>query len=355
MLHSFSFGDVAYQSCEKAIAADADFTNGDLHCKGAAVLPLAQGLSLDAENPSFARRQVLADIRVVAAAIGLRHQHTDVSADNLCRFIAKHFGGTAAEGFDDTGTIDDDDAIDRAVHDDPQPLLVLPEFARPFLYPYLKVAVEQPELIFGLLLFGNIREDRYRSTVAGFSIVDKQVMTGTEVAFNGCIGFSVLFHPFAQPAVDVIPGFRNQARLGNRSRNILVSLAHYPKVRDAFVDIQESFVCHHQAVIGIEKNEALPKRVDGVREQDLVGLGASLAFLGGVLRHYYFRNVPGGSFNAYDMVIFVPSVADIGRAIDWTAILMADSRRGVPQRTIRSLQAAKELVVLGSIRQQTIL
>jgi hypothetical protein len=64
-----------------------------------------------------ARVEIPPEIRVMFAVIRRRHQHVDIATDRFGRWISEQPFGTAIEGLNRAGRVDDDDAVDRRVND----------------------------------------------------------------------------------------------------------------------------------------------------------------------------------------------------------------------------------------------
>ena len=105
---------------EVARAPDRKLADREVHGEGGAVLAQAGHFAADADDLAPAGGEIFGEVGVVLAAVGLRHQHVDVAADQLVSGISEHFLGRGIDGLDVAAGIDGDDGRDRRLEDRPE-------------------------------------------------------------------------------------------------------------------------------------------------------------------------------------------------------------------------------------------
>ena len=90
-------------------AAVARLADGEIHRKYRPVLAPADDLAADAYDLLLAGAQIVREIRVMLARIGLRHQHFDVAPDQFLRGIAEEPFGRVVDRADCAVPVDDHD------------------------------------------------------------------------------------------------------------------------------------------------------------------------------------------------------------------------------------------------------
>src|SRR5262249_55317977 len=98
---------------EFALAGDGHFAHGQMKRERRAIAPTAGYFATDADDVSRSCLEVTGDVAVVFFTIGRRHQHVDVTADDVGRAVPEQALRPAVEGFNTSVAVDDDDAIDR--------------------------------------------------------------------------------------------------------------------------------------------------------------------------------------------------------------------------------------------------
>ena len=102
-------GQVADEAGEVVPLAGAHLADRQLHREGRAVLALADHDAADADDAPLAGGEIALEIAVVLLAIGRRHQHADVLADDLAGGIAEQPLGRRAEATAMRAALVDDD------------------------------------------------------------------------------------------------------------------------------------------------------------------------------------------------------------------------------------------------------
>ena len=105
------FGEVANETREAAPPHTRHLTDGKMHREGRAILPLPRHHTAKTDDPTLARSLITLQIAVVPALIGLRHQHTDIDADDLLRTPAEQPLGGLTERLDRSEFVDDDHRV----------------------------------------------------------------------------------------------------------------------------------------------------------------------------------------------------------------------------------------------------
>src|SRR5262249_32073548 len=98
-----------------------------VHREGAAVLAPPDDLPPAADDPRLGGAQVVGQVAVVLAAVGVRHQHPDVLADDLAGRVAEQPLHRRVDGFDHAPLVNSDDAVDDVVQDRADAGLTLPQ------------------------------------------------------------------------------------------------------------------------------------------------------------------------------------------------------------------------------------
>ena len=88
-LELLALGDVAQDAGEQAHLG-ADLADREVERERRAVAPLADDLPADADDAPLPGAAVPVEVAVVLGAVGRRHEHADVAADDLGRRVAEH-------------------------------------------------------------------------------------------------------------------------------------------------------------------------------------------------------------------------------------------------------------------------
>ena len=93
-------GDVPDDSSEVPRLTQVEHADGQVHREGGAVFAATDHFPSDANDFGLPALDIVGDVTVVLAAVGLRHQHLDVLADDLLRGVAEYPFGCWIEGRD---------------------------------------------------------------------------------------------------------------------------------------------------------------------------------------------------------------------------------------------------------------
>ena len=118
-LHRLTVGNIASDAGEQQALRQMHRPHREVHRKHRAVLAQAFDLAADADDPGLPGRQIVLNVLVMIATIGLRHQQPDVVPDHLVGGIAEHPLGGMVETLDDAAIIDGDDAVHRRIQNRP--------------------------------------------------------------------------------------------------------------------------------------------------------------------------------------------------------------------------------------------
>ena len=110
-LQLLALGDVAQHGGEEALAAEPSFADGQVDRELAAVLAAADDLAADADHAAFAGLQVATEVAVVLGAVGGRHQHLDVVAEQLGARVAEQPERCLVDRLDRAAHVDRDAAF----------------------------------------------------------------------------------------------------------------------------------------------------------------------------------------------------------------------------------------------------
>ena len=117
LLHLLAARQVADEAGEYPLSVGARFADGELHREDRAVLGEALHQTAIADDPRFARLEVIADVAVVLGSVGLGHEHPDVAAEHFLRMIAEQLRRCGAEGGHQAPLVDDDHRLGDCVED----------------------------------------------------------------------------------------------------------------------------------------------------------------------------------------------------------------------------------------------
>ena len=170
-----ALGQVADKAGEKTLRAGFHLADGKLHGKGRAVLALADDDAANADDAPLAGDLVTVEIAIVAAAVWLRHQRTDVEPGSIGGADAEQAFGGAAEVLDDAEFVDHDHRFRDGIEDRLQV-----RFARPRVAGHhvgaAAAAVQQ------FAAPGHAHADERERDSVGREIVEKRMLSEHEIA-----------------------------------------------------------------------------------------------------------------------------------------------------------------------------
>jgi len=114
-LGGLAIGDVADDPNKDRLIAVAGLADGKIHREHRPVLAPPHDLAADPYDPFLAGAQIVCEIGVMLARIGLGHQHFDIASDQLLRGIAEKPLRRMVNRADRAVPIDDHDPVDRGV------------------------------------------------------------------------------------------------------------------------------------------------------------------------------------------------------------------------------------------------
>ena len=112
LLRLLPLADVADETREETSPASAHFAERQLDREGRSVPPQRLQLAAHANDLGLARAQVVGKILVMPLAMGLRHQHGHVAAEQLGGRIGEQALDRRVDALDDALLVDGDDRID---------------------------------------------------------------------------------------------------------------------------------------------------------------------------------------------------------------------------------------------------
>jgi hypothetical protein len=115
VLEALPLGDVAHDAGEVAPRADVELAHREIHGEDAAVLAPSHHLAPDADDFRLAGGEIVGEIGVVLAIVGLGHQDLDVAPEHLGAPVAEQFLRGRVERLDVAALVDGDDAVDDVV------------------------------------------------------------------------------------------------------------------------------------------------------------------------------------------------------------------------------------------------
>src|SRR5207248_641094 len=117
-LGGFTIGYVADDPDKDQLITVARLADREVHRKHRAVFPAANDLAADTDDLLTTGAQVIREISIVLAGIGLGHQDLDVAPDELIGRIAEQPLGRAVDRADRAAiAVDDHDGVDRCIND----------------------------------------------------------------------------------------------------------------------------------------------------------------------------------------------------------------------------------------------
>jgi hypothetical protein len=116
-LGGLAVGDVADDTDKDRITGITRLADRKIHRKHRPVFSPADDLPADPDDLFLAGAQIICEISIVLAGIGLRHQDLDVSSDEFGRGIAEEPLGRVVDRADCPVPVDNNDSIDRGVDD----------------------------------------------------------------------------------------------------------------------------------------------------------------------------------------------------------------------------------------------
>src|SRR5262245_34745632 len=91
LFQAFAFGDVPGEPREKTTGLQLHFAHGQVHWKTRSILALPHHFAANPDDPGFSSAKVRGDVSIVLLAIRHRHEHTDISTQDLAGLVAKDF------------------------------------------------------------------------------------------------------------------------------------------------------------------------------------------------------------------------------------------------------------------------
>ena len=125
-LRGAAIADVAHQAREHQLAVHLELGDCQVYREDRAVLALCLQLPANADDARLAGHEVALDVAVVMMAVGRRHEHGDVRAQQLLRAIAEKPLGGGIHRLDDAVTVDGDDGVHGRIQERAQPRLRVP-------------------------------------------------------------------------------------------------------------------------------------------------------------------------------------------------------------------------------------
>ena len=130
-LGCLALAQVADEPDENCLAIGLRFVDRQIHREHGPVFAAPRHLAPDPDDLFLASCEVIREIAVMFAGMGLRHQHLDVLPGNLRGGVAEHLLGRLVDGQDQAFAVDDDDAVERGVEHRPKQRIAVGQTVRP--------------------------------------------------------------------------------------------------------------------------------------------------------------------------------------------------------------------------------
>jgi hypothetical protein len=134
LLGVLALGQVAHDPEEPPALRAANLAERKLQREDRAVAAPSLDLAADADYPRLARAKVAREVFVVSLAIGRRHQHGDVLADELGWRVAEQMLDRRVGGLHDAALVYDRDAVDRSLEKRLELAITRQAYLRPDTY-----------------------------------------------------------------------------------------------------------------------------------------------------------------------------------------------------------------------------